>query len=53
MTTRFVQLQPEERMTLASLRQWGHGLRAIGELMGRSASTLSRELRRNSAADGT
>lgn len=40
-------------MTLASLRQRRHGLRAMGELMGRSPSTLRRGLRRNSAADGT
>ena len=40
-------------MTLASLHQQGRSLRAIGQLMGRSASTLSRELRRNaSSADG-
>lgn len=48
---RLTQLQPEERMTLASLRQQGHGLRNIAELMGRSANTLSGELRRNSSPD--
>ena len=47
MGTRYTQLQAEERMTLASLRQQGLSLRAIGQCMGRSASTLSRELRRN------
>ena len=49
MGTRYTQLQAEERMTLASLRQQGWNLRAMGQLMGRSPSTLSRELRRNSA----
>lgn len=53
MGSRYTQLQAEERMTLASLHQQGCSLRAIGQLMGRSASTLSRELRRNaSGADG-
>jgi IS30 family transposase len=52
MTTRFTQLQPEERMTLASLHQQGHSLRGIAGLMGRSASTLSREMRRNGSPDG-
>lgn len=47
METRYTQLQSEERMTLASLHQQGWSLRAMGQPMGRSASTLSRELRRN------
>lgn len=41
------QLQPEDRVTLASLRQQGRGIRAIAEVLGRSPSTISRELRRN------
>ncbi|WP_367066039.1 IS30 family transposase [Oryzisolibacter sp. LB2S] len=45
-------LQPEERMTLASLHQQGWSLRAIGKLQGRSPSTISRELRRN-ACEGS
>lgn len=49
MTGRYRQLQPEERMTLAALRQQGQSLRHIGAVLGRSASTLSRELRRNAA----
>ena len=52
MTRRFVQLQPEERVNLAAMRQQGMSLRAIGGVLGRSASTLSRELIRNSGAHG-
>lgn len=37
-------------MTLASLRQRGHSLRVIAGVLNRSASTLSRELQRNSSA---
>lgn len=46
-TQHYQHLQPEERITLASLRQQGYSLRAIGRLIGRSPSALSRELRRN------
>ncbi len=52
MGLRYTHLQPEERMTLASLRQQGWGIRAIATLQGRSPSTISRELRRNSC-DGS
>ena len=52
MGTRYKQLQAEERMTLSSLHQQGWSLRAMGRLMGRSPSTLCRELRRNSSAGG-
>lgn len=52
MTRRFVQLQPEERVNLAAMRQRGMSLRAIGGVLGRSASTLSRELTRNGDAAG-
>ena len=41
------QLQPEDRVTLASLRQQGLGIRAIAEVLQRAPSTVSRELRRN------
>ena len=37
-------------MTLASLRQQGYSLRAIARTLNRSASSLSRELQRNSTA---
>ena len=49
MTERYRQLQPEERVTLAALRQQGQSLRQIAGLLGRSASSLSRELRRNAS----
>jgi IS30 family transposase len=52
MTTRYKQLQPEERMTLASLRQQGHSLRLIAKVLGRNASSLSRELARNGGTHG-
>lgn len=52
MTTRYQQLQAEDRVTLAAMRQQGQSLRQIASVLGRSASTLSRELRRNSASSG-
>lgn len=39
-------------MTLASLRQQGHSLRSIARALNRSASSISRELRRNTSAQG-
>ena len=48
----YEQLQPEDRVTLASLRQQNVGVRAIARLLGRAASTISRELRRNSCHEG-
>lgn len=45
-------MQPEERMSLAALRQQGMSLRLIGQVLGRSAGSLSRELARNSTPDG-
>ena len=50
-TTRYRQLQPEDRVTIASLRQQGRGVRAIARALGRPASTVSRELRRNTVAE--
>ena len=44
----YSQLQPEERMTLASLKQQNYSVRAMARVLGRPASTVSRELRRNS-----
>jgi IS30 family transposase len=44
------QLQAEDRVTLAALRQQGCSLRHIAGVLGRSAATLSREVRRNSQA---
>lgn len=52
MTRRFRQMQAEERVALAALRLQGMGLRAIAEVLGRDASSVSRELRRNAGSDG-
>ena len=49
----YTQLQPEDRVTLASLKQQGLGIRAMARLLGRNASTISRELQRNSAPHGS
>lgn len=43
------QLQPEDRVTLASLKQQNYSVREIASVLGRSASTVSRELRRNAS----
>ena len=40
-------LSEDERVQIADLRQGGAGVRAIAERLGRSPSTVSRELRRN------
>src|SRR6266568_2729370 len=40
-------LSEDERVQIADLRQGGAGVRAIAERLGRSPSTISRELRRN------
>ena len=47
----YLQLQPEERMTIASMKQTGSSVRATARALGRSASTVSRELTRNSCPD--
>jgi IS30 family transposase len=48
----YQQLQPEERVTLASLAQQSCGVREMAEVLNRSPSTISRELRRNRGAQG-
>lgn len=50
-TRNYTQLQPEDRVTLASLQQQSYSIRAMARLLNRPASTISRELRRNSIAD--
>jgi IS30 family transposase len=47
-TQSYTQLQPEERVTLASLHQQAYSVRSMAETLKRSPSTISRELRRNS-----
>lgn len=45
-------LSEEERIQIADLASEGHGPTAIGQRLGRSASTVSRELRRNRHVSG-
>lgn len=45
-------LSEDERFQLADLRRQGHSMRAIAMMTGRSASTVSRELRRGVDAAG-
>ena len=45
---KYQQLQPEDRMTIASMAQQGCGVRAMARALGCSASTISREISRNS-----
>ena len=46
---RYQQLQPEDRVTMASLLQQNHSLRDIAAVLNRSPSTISRERHRNVA----
>ena len=48
--TQYSQLQPEDRMTIASMRQQGRSVRAMARTLGRSPSIVSRELQRNTLA---
>jgi len=45
--TKYQQLQPEDRMTMASMRQQGSSMRAMARMLGRSVATISREFGRN------
>ena len=45
----YSQLQPKDRVTLVSLKQQ-NSVREIASVLGRSASTVSRELRHNASA---
>ena len=46
-TTQYRQLQPEDRMTMASMKQQGFSARAMARALNRSPSTITRELARN------
>jgi transposase, IS30 family len=46
-TKRYQQLQPEDRITLASMKQQGLSLRAMARSLSRSPTSVMRELRRN------
>lgn len=48
---RYTQLEPAERMTIASLKQQGFSGRAIARRLGRAACTVSRELLRNDSGE--
>jgi IS30 family transposase len=50
--TTYRQLQPEERMTLASMCQARSSVRAMARALERSPSTISREIARNASAEG-
>jgi len=50
--TQYQQLQPEERLTIASLHLQGSSIRAMARILGRSPATVSRELRRNGSPAG-
>lgn len=52
MSRRFEQLAAEERVALAALKLQGHGVRHIARQLGRSPSTISREVSRNAGAAG-
>lgn len=49
--TKYEQLQPEDRMTIASMHQQGCSMRAMARMLRRSPSTISRELAHNAAPD--
>ena len=46
--TVYKQLRPEERMVISSMKLMGESTRAMGRVLSRPASTISREIRRNS-----
>jgi IS30 family transposase len=48
---KYEQLRPEDRVAIASLRLQGKGVRETARAIGRSASTVSRELRRNGSGE--
>ena len=52
MCKRYDQLDLDERIEISRLYAAGKSRREIGHLMGRDASTISRELRRNSLPKG-
>ena len=49
-TTQHCQLQPEDRMTMASVKQQGLSTRVMAQALSRSPSTITRELGRNTLA---
>jgi len=51
MEKQYQQLQPEERLTIASMHLQGSSMRAMARMLGRSPATVSRELARNCRFD--
>lgn len=51
-SSHYHQLQPEDRVTIASLKQQNHSVRAIARQLQRSPATISRELQRNACPSG-
>jgi len=49
-TTQYLQLQPEYRMTMASMRQQGFSARAMARALDRVTMAIMRELGRNTLA---
>jgi transposase, IS30 family len=49
--TQYRQLQPEDRMTMASMRQQSVSARAMAQALGRSPSSITREFARNTLTD--
>ena len=50
--TTYRQLQPEERMTIATMCLARSSVRAMARTLGRSAATISREIARSASAEG-
>lgn len=48
----YIHLTPEEQFCLAELLNKGSSIRAIARILGRSPSTISREIRRNKSKSG-
>jgi IS30 family transposase len=48
--TVYKQLRPEERMVISSMKLQGESMRAMARVLSRPASTISREIRRNSCS---
>ena len=49
-STTYQQLQPEDRITIATMKQRGFSVRAIARTLERAPSTIARELARNTRA---
>src|SRR5512135_17707 len=49
--TVYKQLRPEERMVISSMMLMGQSTRAMARVLSRPASTISREIRRNSCPE--